>query len=695
MAGTRGGVGRIAGTRGGIGRTAGTRGGIGRIAAMAIGLAVVLTPALADAARAGNYNVAQCGWGVGVELDPALPRTEGDAAYLRPGFCTGAPPGTPAGLAFDLGFAGDGHQGVARARWAAPPGTSFVGARFTWAGSLAQAVIQLAGVVDDIGFEGIALEVGASAPQLVAKDFYPVPAFEVRLQCLLLGPDIGCDRSVPSSMWLSGLTLTVNDPVRPQARLGGTLAAAGWHRGTVPLEVGGEDPAGAGIYREEATVDGAPVLAAPVACAAATIEGKVRAIRLRPCPPTASGASEVDTTKLADGVHALVGCAVDFSGGVGCAPTVQIQVDNSPPEVEFAAAPEGQVAASASDAFSGPSGGTISVRRADSETWTDLPTTLDRAGAGTATLRAQLPDLGGGFFFFRATATDGAGNSASAQFRAAGGSSEVRRQVAGAGDGSGPARRGGADGARAQGRATHLVAHLVRSARGGRTVRALAGRAAAARRVADRGPRRPGTAGAPLTVDYGSGVEVRGRLTDAHAAAVPDRAVIVVARAAGGAGIAPERRRALTDRAGRFALRLPPGTSRRVVVSFHGGDGFAPAHRRSLALRVRAAVSLTAAPLRLRTGESVTLSGRVRPGAARIPARGKLVTVQYLERASGRWRPALVVRTGARGRFKARYRFRYITGEARIRLRATVLPEARWPYAAGSSPPVTVTVDGR
>jgi len=91
----------------------------------------------------------------------------------------------------------------------------------------------------------------------------------------------------------------------------------------------------------------------------------------------------------------------------------------------------------------------------------------------------------------------------------------------------------------------------------------------------------------------------------------------------------------------------------------------------------------------------VTLSGRVLPGPARIPARGKLVTVQYLERASGRWQPALVTRTDARGHFEARYRFRYISGEARIRLRATALPEAGWPYASGFSAPLTVEVHGR
>jgi hypothetical protein len=639
---------------------------------MAIGLVVMLALVLADAARAGTYNVAQCGWGIGAELDPTVPKTEGVAAFLRPGYCTNPAPGTAAGLEFSTGFANDGEQGIARARWAAPPGTNFAGVRFTWSGAMAYAVWQIAGIDDGEEFSGLAFAIQNHGPSVIAGPVTgPAPAFEVRLECLLLGAEIGCSRAQRSSMLLSEVTLTIDDPVPPKASLGGVLVASGWHRGTVPVEIGAEDPVGAGLYREEATVDGAPVFTGPVACAVAAIEGEVRATRLRPCPATATQGFEVDTTALADGVHALRGCAVDFSGGQGCAPGVQIQVDNSPPEVDFAAAPEGQVAAVVSDAFSGPAAGTISVRRADSEAWADLPTTIEHDVTGAVTLRAQLPDLSAGAYFFRATATDAAGNSGSAQFRAAGSPEELRRQIAGAGGGagSGPAARGGRRGANGRGRTTHLVAYLAKGGGAGR---------------ADRG----------LTVDYGTAAEVRGRLTDGHGAGVAGRPVMVVARVAGGAGGAPVGWRVVTDGAGRFAVRLAPGTSRHVLVAFHGGGKFAPAHHRPLALRVRAAVSLAARPPRLRTGELVTLSGAVRPGAARIPARGKLVTIQYLERASGRWRPALVVRTGARGRFKARYRFRYITGAARIRLRATALPEAGWPYAAGSSPPVTVEVHG-
>jgi hypothetical protein len=54
----------------------------------------------------------------------------------------------------------------------------------------------------------------------------------------------------------------------------------------------------------------------------------------------------------------------------------------------------------------------------------------------------------------------------------------------------------------------------------------------------------------------------------------------------------------------------------------------------------------------------------------------------------------LVTRSDHAGRFHARYRFRYLSGPARIRLRAVALSEERWPYAPGASRPVTVAVNG-
>ncbi len=151
----------------------------------------------------------------------------------------------------------------------------------------------------------------------------------------------------------------------------------------------------------------------------------------------------------------------------------------------------------------------------------------------------------------------------------------------------------------------------------------------------------------------------------------------------------------VTGERGGFELRLDPGPSRRITVSFPGDDGLDSAQRPSLDLRVRSGISLQATPLSLRTGQSVRLSGRVRARGAPVPRRGKLVAIQYLEAATRRWRPVLVTRSDHGGRFRARYRFRYVSGLASVRLRATSLAEERWPYAPGSSRPVTVRVRGR
>jgi hypothetical protein len=150
-----------------------------------------------------------------------------------------------------------------------------------------------------------------------------------------------------------------------------------------------------------------------------------------------------------------------------------------------------------------------------------------------------------------------------------------------------------------------------------------------------------------------------------------------------------------TGRRGGFKLALRPGPSRRVTVVFRGDARLAPARRPALALRVRGAVTLGARPRALRTGGSVRLWGRVRDRGAPLPRRGKLIAIQYYEREARVWRPVLVTRSDHSGRFRARYRFRYVTGIARIRLRAVALAEEHWPYAPGVSRPVTVNVRGR
>jgi hypothetical protein len=169
----------------------------------------------------------------------------------------------------------------------------------------------------------------------------------------------------------------------------------------------------------------------------------------------------------------------------------------------------------------------------------------------------------------------------------------------------------------------------------------------------------------------------------------------VIARPVDGALAPVSTATVLTGKRGGFELRLAPGPSRHVIVSFEGDRGIEPASRPPLDLRVRSAVSLRANPRNAVTGQVVRFAGRVKGRGAPMPRRGKLVAIQYFETKTHRWRPVLITHAGPGGRFHARYRFHYISGAATIRLRATALTEDRWPYAPGSSHPVTVHVADR
>ncbi len=345
---------------------------------------------------------------------------------------------------------------------------------------------------------------------------------------------------------------------------------------------------------------------------------------------------------------------------------IPLRFDDVPPGVAFATdgggAPE-QIRATVADAHSGPARGTISYRRLGVEEWTELPTKLQAEAADRAVLSSRTPELAPGSYIFRAVAADAAGNANTTTLRADGTEMAIRKTPGTVA----PNRAVSADKSGPQRAKTRLFARL----RGGH------GR------------------GDALTVPFGAPALLSGRLTRVAGAGVPGRELRIVVRPSHGALVSATTAAATTGKRGGFGLRLEPGPSRRISVVFPGDGGLAPARRAALDLRVRTGVSLGAAPAALRTGQVVHLSGRVRKRGAAIPRRGKLVAIQYLESATGRWRPVLVTRSDHGGRFRARYRFRYVDGTASIRLRATALAEERWPYAPGSSRPITVSVRGR
>jgi hypothetical protein len=341
--------------------------------------------------------------------------------------------------------------------------------------------------------------------------------------------------------------------------------------------------------------------------------------------------------------------------------SVPLRLDDVPPGVAFApdagtGLPDA-IRADVSDEHSGPAAGEIHYRRLGAERWTELPTKLLAAAEpGRAQLAAALPDsLAPGTYVFRVDAVDAAGNVASSTRRADGTEMALRKVPPPA------AARAATPSVR-----TRIFARLAWRHRGG----------------------------TELTVPFGSAVRLRGRLLDANGAGLAGRRLRVVARPSRGALTGALHTTVDTGPHGGFGLSLSPGTSRQIAVGFAGEDRLAPSRRAPLSLRVRAGLVLHAAPLLLRTGQTVRLRGRVRAHGAPLPRRGKLVAIQYLETSTDRWRPVLLTRSDHAGRFRARYRFRYLSGPARIRLRAVALSEERWPYALGASSPVAVRVNG-
>jgi len=325
------------------------------------------------------------------------------------------------------------------------------------------------------------------------------------------------------------------------------------------------------------------------------------------------------------------------------------------------------VSAAVSDEHSGPAGGEIEYKRLNAESWTELPTKLQPGNESRfGRLVAAVPDnLGAGTYVFRADAVDVAGNAASTTRRADGIEMALRKTPPPVGP-SRPAA-GQDDAPRVAPRAkTRIFAKL----------------------------RWRHRHGSQVTVPFGAGAALSGRLLNADGAGLAGRRLRVVSRPSRGALTRRHVETIETGPHGGFRLTLPAGPSRRITVAYPGGPGSAAARRPSLALRVRGAVSLAAAPRSLRTGQSVRLWGRVRARGAPLPRRGKLVAIQYYENDARIWRPVLVTRSDHGGRFRAGYRFRYITGAARIRLRAVALAEERWPYAPGASRPIMVRVSG-
>ena len=718
-----------------------------------------LSGAEAGPAEAAKYSVAQCGWGINREADwaeSASLRFNHSALCVPPGsdiwagvqMRTYTRPAAGSAAATTLG----------RWRWVAPSGTAITNVRGSWWHRLYDGFQhRLGGISPSGSFDLKFASSSNQAMTAFAAGFSPgVSTFESRLLCARASGK-RCDTSPSSEAMVRSLNITLEENSAPQPGSGGpAVESGGWLRGNTQVNYSATDQ-GAGIRFADLLIDGAHMQRVEHICNKALIGGEWRGTMMRPCALQAGGANPIATTSLSDGHHHLQHCVEDFAGNRGCGAHRGFAVDNNPPAApkglsltrgsgwsrhsEFAlrwsnpsqgagspiiaagyriqggeghdsgvvvragngiAALDGlavpragsytatvwlrdqagnesasnaatvpiqfdDVAPQAAfrgfndperpellrarvrDAHSGPAAGTVFYRRSGTGEWTKLPTEIEATEVpGEADLVARFPSdqVEPATYEFRARAQDGAGNATETTQRLDGQSMSVWAPVK---------------------QSTRLIARL-------ETVR---------------------TSGRRVVAGFGEVATVSGQLIRGASTPLAGQELRLIQSPSAGARAGARVDTAITDASGNFSFPLGPTSSRRIEIRFAGTDRLAAARAPDLDLRVQGSAILRAAKRKVVTGEVLKLRGRVRTRDAWVPARGKLIAIQYFERRAKRWRPVAFTRTDRRGAFKTRYRFRYTTKPSRVKLRAVALPEARWPYASGPSAAMPIRVKPR
>jgi hypothetical protein len=189
---------------------------------------------------------------------------------------------------------------------------------------------------------------------------------------------------------------------------------------------------------------------------------------------------------------------------------------------------------------------------------------------------------------------------------------------------------------------------------------------------------------ADVLASFGAKLRVTGLLTNADGQPI-DGAPIEAFGETGNFAIGL----ATTGPNGRFRYVLRARRNRELVFRY-GGSRRIGAAIAQFRLRVRAASSIQASRLRLRNGQQVTFTGRVR--SRPLPATGKLIEIQAYFR--GRWRTISTVRTNRSGHWRFPYRFGATLGRVTYRFRAQLPVEGGYPFAAGHSRVARVVVIG-
>jgi hypothetical protein len=332
---------------------------------------------------------------------------------------------------------------------------------------------------------------------------------------------------------------------------------------------------------------------------------------------------------------------------------VTLRYDPEVPQLGFAASPAGdptKVLVDVSEKVSGLAGGQVELSPEGSGAWQALPTQLEGGRLAARIDDARLP---AGRYNVRAQASDLAGNVGVTSATAAV-TLPLRIQSA---------LEGGAQ-------KTKIVGKKVGRGAKRRTVR---------RRVTVLRPR--------ARVAFGGHVTIAGQLTNRDGNPLADQEIQVITAAAAGDQVVAVLR---TDAQGRYRYRAAGSASRTLRFLYPGTALILPAERQ-VRLRVPAATSFKVSRKRALNGQSVVFGGRVR--SVPLPGAGKLVEIQ-VKQPGGEWTTFRTVRSDTQGRWRLRYRFRFVRCDSTYRLRARIPGEAGYPFHPGASRPRAVTVRG-
>jgi hypothetical protein len=312
------------------------------------------------------------------------------------------------------------------------------------------------------------------------------------------------------------------------------------------------------------------------------------------------------------------------------------------------------------DDLSGIGSATIELRRRGEGDWHPLATGIDGGRA-----LAHVPDeqLADGGYDVRAIVRDQAGNQAVVTTDRDGRPKAIALPL------RAPVR--------VTGRATAVALPVRRCRRVRARLRCVTTRPAA---------RSVPLGGAALVVPNGRTAAVTARLEAVGGRGVTGAPVAVLERVRGTAhwhGLV----RLTSGPGGDLAYTAPPGPARQLRLAYAGDPLLLPASA-DLVLRVPAAGTLTVDRRVVRNGGSVRFRGRLLGGP--VPRSGRRVALQAYFR--GAWRTFATPRTTSAGRWTAPYRFGATFRRVAYRFRALIYTEPSYPYDAGLTPELRVTV---